>query len=168
MVRYFAILAVTALGCLWIFPGRAQHSGSAADAPAAAPVDPAGTSSGISQGDCNCTLPKGGVIYTLGKDVSFKFTCGVPCTLQLQAMVEAGGNKAAGNQWAISGQLDGKPDGFDAPFQGTLPTDASSVTGNFAWSVSLTKGTYTAQPTVFVKGPAMLGDFHITYQVSQL
>jgi hypothetical protein len=167
MVRYFAILAVAALGCLWIFPARAQNSGSATDAPAAAPVDQVETSSGISQGNCNCTLSKGGLTYNLGKDVSFKFTCTASCTLELQAMVEAGGNKAAGNQWAISGQVDGKSDGFDAPFQGTLPTDASYVTGNFAWSVSLTKGTHTALPTVFVKGPAGLGDFHIVYQVSQ-
>jgi hypothetical protein len=128
----------------------------------------AGTSSGISQGNCDCTLAKGGLTYTLGKYVSFTFTCTAqPCTLELQAMVEAGGNKAAGNQWAISGQIEGKPDGFDAPFQGTLPTDASYVTGSFAWSVSLTKGTHTAQATVFVKDPAALADFHIAYQVSQ-
>jgi hypothetical protein len=167
MVRSFTIFAVVAFGCLWIFPTRAQNSGSAADTSVAALVDQAGKSSGIFQGNCNCTLPKGGVTYTLGKDVSFTFTCTSPCMLELQAMVEAGGNKVAGNQWAISSLVDGKQDGFDGPFQGTLRTDAGYVTGNFAWSVSLTKGTHTAQPTVFVTHPATLAVFHFAYQVSQ-
>jgi hypothetical protein len=163
MVRCFTILAAAALGCLWIVPTRAQNSGSAADAPA----DQAGTSSGTLQGDCNCTLRKGPLTYFL-PGVSFKFTCTAPCTVEQQAMIEVGRNEVAGNAWAISGQIDGKPDHFTAPFQGTLPVDRSYVTGNFAWSVSVATGTHIVQPTVFITaGPVVVGFYHVAYQVSQ-
>jgi hypothetical protein len=83
-------------------------------------------------------------------------------------MLQMEGNTTKGNLWGICAQVDKVSKNFSCAYQGTLPIDKSYVIGNYAWSVSLTKGAHTAQSTVYVKtGPAILGSYHIAYRLYQ-
>jgi hypothetical protein len=116
-------------------------------------------------GGFTITLPKGGFIWIVGNVTSF--ACTAACTLEVQAMVEMGNNKATANKWVICPLVDKSSTKLFCPTQGTLPTDKAHVVGNFAWSVLLTKRTHTVQPAVFVTAPAAIFDFYFTYRVDQ-
>jgi hypothetical protein len=156
MRRTFAMLAAAALGLFATLPARAQDAPTEVGPVSAgpAPVDHVLKSSFLDQGYINFFMKKGKTSYTFGNVISF--TCTAACTLELEVMLQVGGNKTAGNLWDICGYVDKSSTGFTCAYQGALPTDGSDVIGNYAWSVSLSAGTHTAQPEAYVIAPATL------------
>jgi hypothetical protein len=116
------------------------------------------------QGNANIKMPKGKTRYDFGS-VTF-ITCPVAaCTLEIEAMVQAGQNKTVGNLWDICFDIDGKSTLLTCPYQGTLPTNGGYVVGHFAWSAPLKKGMHTVQPTSYVTAPAGLANYHLAYRL---
>ncbi|HEY1260117.1 MAG TPA: hypothetical protein VGF34_12800 [Stellaceae bacterium] len=112
----------------------------------------------------NLKLPKGKTTYNFTSVVFI--TCPVAvCTLEIEAMVQAGQNKTAGNLWYICADIDDKSISPTCPYQGTLPTNGSFVAGHYAWSTSLKKGMHTVSPNAFVTAPAGLASYHLAYRL---
>jgi hypothetical protein len=173
MNKTFPILAIAVCGLISAGSVHAQDSENAASGPPPNP-EPAGAavvkhvlvSTFIDQSTKLFGLPKGNTVYLVGNAIPF--TCATSCTLEVDAMVQLGGNTKKGNVWDISAQVDKISKNFSTAFQGTLPIDKSFVIGNYAWSVSLAKGAHTAESTVFIlTGPVALGTFHFAYRVYQ-
>jgi hypothetical protein len=118
----------------------------------------------LEQGNANLKLPKGKTRYDFGS-VTFITCSAAACTLEIEAMLQAGQNKAAGNLWDICADIDGKSALLTCPYQGTLPTNGSYVSGHYAWSAPLKKGTHTVQATSFVTAPAGLANYHLAYRL---
>jgi hypothetical protein len=159
MNRTFAIVAVAALSLVWGTPFCAQLASAAT-----APVSHVLVSTFFDQGEADAELSKIKTFYTFGDVTSI--TCNVACTIEVEEMLEVGENKSAENFWSGCAAIDGKSSDLVCVFQGALPTDTSYVIGNYTWSVSLTKGTHTLQPTAIVEtGPAVVAYYHMTYHV---
>jgi hypothetical protein len=192
MTRAFAILAAAAFGVFWVSTAWAQGS---PPAEAAGPTTAArgtallgGTRPVVPEAEAdlvccaavshvllstillqdtptpNLKLPKGKTTYNFTSAVFI--TCPIAvCTLEIEAMVQAGQNKTAGNLWYICANIDGKSISPTCPYQGTLPTNSSFVAGHYAWSTSLKKGMHTLSPVVFVTAPAGLASYHLAYRL---
>jgi len=161
----YAILGVAALGWLSTAAAPAQDTVVGAGPAESAPVSHVLRSTLFDFGFANLPLKNGVGDYPFGNVTAI--TCRGGCTVEIDAMVQVGGNKAARNKWDICARVDNKMP-LICPTQGTLPTDESYVVGNFAGSHVLLPGTHSLQPTVFVTTtPATVGLFHITYRVYQ-
>jgi hypothetical protein len=169
MRKTLATLARAALGLALSAPALAQEPAVAAEEAASATANPVAhvlRSTFIDEARFPYSLPNGNINYTFAHVT--RFTCTAACTLEMAAMVQAGANKTAGNLWSICADIDKQTNLLECPYQGTLPTDQSSVIGNYAWSASLAPGIHKVQPTVFVKtGAAGLNFYHIIYRVYQ-
>ena len=167
-MRFFTtstILAFAALGCYAAVSVRAQGVATTAEAAAdLTTLNHVLKSTLFDEGNVNGALPKGGT-YVFGNVTPF--ACPDVCTLEVEAMVQMRGSRAAANVWAICPFVDKSNAAFDCAIQGTLPTGNDFVVGNFAWSVPLAKGIHTAQPGVTVTAPAGIFDYHITYHLYQ-
>jgi hypothetical protein len=126
-----------------------ERGGRPASEPCAAVVKHVLVSTFIDQGTNGGGLPKGNTVYAVANAIPF--TCATSCTLEVNAMLQMGGNTTKGNLWDTCAEVDKVAKNSSCTFQGTLPIDKSFVVGNYAWSVSLTKGVHTAQSMVYVK-----------------
>jgi hypothetical protein len=146
----------------------AMPAGPWTGVPAAAtpPVEHQLVATYFNQADANSTLPKKGP-WTFNNGISI--TCATGCTVEFNAMVQVGNNKAASNQWEICGVVNGTLIA-DCPYQGTLPTNTDYVTGNYIGTITLAKSNkpYLLQPGVYVSaGPVEVALYAVTYRVYQ-
>lgn len=146
----------------------AMPAGPQTDAPAATtpPVKHALVATYFNQGDANSTLPKQGA-WTFNNGISI--TCAAGCTVEFDAMVQVGNNKATSNRWEICGVVNGTLLA-DCPVQGTLPTNTDYVTGNYIGTITLAKSNkpYLLQPGVdIIAGPVEVAFYAVTYRLYQ-
>jgi hypothetical protein len=167
VVGAFWTLALSAAAA----PARAQLVAMPAEPQAdaigaASPAPPAETLTAtyFQTGDAKSSLPKRGA-WTFNKGLSV--TCTKGCTVEFDAMVELGDNTAAANQWEICGVVDSKTLA-GCPYQGTLPTNKTYVTGNYIGWTTLAQSSkaYLLQPGVYISaGPVGVAYYAVSYRI---
>lgn len=89
------------------------------------------------------------------------------CTIGFGLMMQAGGQSAGGNKWAICAVVDGinANPGGGCPYQNELPTDSAYQVGNSRQNLAVAAGTHTVTAEVYVTSPATLGEWEADYLV---
>ena len=97
-------------------------------------------------------------------DSQTKFTCLLPCTLEVEQTDYVGDNYTPGNWWGLGFSVDsGSPYWLQEP---DLPTDGAYWEAIWVWSLSLGAGSHTVQSFAeSYKGAGYSLAYHMTYRV---